>query len=288
MARRLNGHDAGGVAPPHSGQGAGAVVPPHGGVTPEARLPMYQQIALILRDEILSGARKLGEMLPSEAELCRRYGVSRITARQSLDTLARQRLVRRLRGKGTVVERVAYLPPLRASVSKWLDSARVMGLSTDVRILDVATGAATVEESQALRLDEGAPVLRALRVRLANGAPFSHLRTVLPGEVAEGIDIGDLERLSLLQILVRAGHAISHAEQTVTAALANQATAAALETEAGSALLKIQRIVYAAGDRPIEYLTAFYRPDRYQLEMVLDSDQEILRIGNTGDGSGIW
>ena len=50
----------------------------------EARLPLYHQLYEILRERILLRQWKPGDRLPTESELLRTYGVSRITVRKVL------------------------------------------------------------------------------------------------------------------------------------------------------------------------------------------------------------
>ncbi|MFT5506523.1 MAG: GntR family transcriptional repressor for pyruvate dehydrogenase complex [Gammaproteobacteria bacterium] len=56
------------------------------------------QIAIQLREAIVSGKFKTGERLPTEDELSQRYGVSRPSVREALKRLAAQNLVRARRG----------------------------------------------------------------------------------------------------------------------------------------------------------------------------------------------
>src|SRR6185437_7483241 len=64
---------------------------------------LYEQVLEDLLNRIRRGDHKPGEMLPTEEELCRRYGVSRITIRRAMTELASQFLVVRKRGVGTIV-----------------------------------------------------------------------------------------------------------------------------------------------------------------------------------------
>ena len=64
---------------------------------------MYEVLAGELRESILGGEYKPGQQLDSEAQLCRRFGVSRGPVRQALATLVQERLVSRVPGKGTFV-----------------------------------------------------------------------------------------------------------------------------------------------------------------------------------------
>lgn len=245
-----------------------------------AKVPLYQQIYLILRDQIISGDYKAGSVLPSEAEISRQYSVSRITAKQALTEVANAGMAKRYRGRGTVVEEVRQLPPLRASVSDWMSFAVTMGRTTQVRVIEMRNGAANVDEAGALELPADAPVNRWLRVRQHRNEPFSVLHTVVPDEIGADITREELEQTPLLDLIQQRGHRIGEARQVITATLADQSNAALLDLAVGSPLLKLIRIVYDTDRRPVEFLTALYRPDRYQLEIVLSPENKVLRLGN--------
>ena len=52
-----------------------------------SNIPLYAQLVGIIKREISSGALKIGDLLPSEAELCRALDISRNTARQAIREL---------------------------------------------------------------------------------------------------------------------------------------------------------------------------------------------------------
>lgn len=66
-------------------------------------VPLYQQLKSVLKDDIERGVYKSGDRLPSEPDLIREYGISRITVRQALDDLEVEGLIVRRHGKGTYV-----------------------------------------------------------------------------------------------------------------------------------------------------------------------------------------
>ncbi len=68
-----------------------------------SNIPLYAQLVGIIKREISSGALAIGDLLPSEAELCRALDISRNTARQAIGELEEEGLVVRKRGKGTFV-----------------------------------------------------------------------------------------------------------------------------------------------------------------------------------------
>jgi DNA-binding LacI/PurR family transcriptional regulator len=69
-----------------------------------AKAPKYQLVFQALAGEIQAGRWKEGDRLPSEAELVRRFGASRITVGRAVRDLQRAGLVRRRAGSGTYVK----------------------------------------------------------------------------------------------------------------------------------------------------------------------------------------
>lgn len=73
-------------------------------------IPLHFQLAQVLRRKIESGAYGPGDKLPTELELVRDFSVSQITVRQSLDHLAKEKLISRERGRGTFVRAIPASP----------------------------------------------------------------------------------------------------------------------------------------------------------------------------------
>ena len=66
-------------------------------------LAKYLQIRNVLAERITSGYYPVGTMTPSEPELSKVFGTSRMTVRQALLELEKSGLVKRVQGKGTFV-----------------------------------------------------------------------------------------------------------------------------------------------------------------------------------------
>jgi GntR family transcriptional regulator len=62
----------------------------------------------------------------------------------------------------------------------------------------------------------------------------------------------------------RTGHKVEHSRQWIGAASATPDVAALLEISAGVPVLKVRRITLVAGDAPIEFVEAYFHPERYQ------------------------
>ena len=69
----------------------------------DSDVPLYNQLVAIIKRHISAGILSPGDLLPSEAELCRSLSISRSTVRQAIGALESEGLVVRRQGKGTFV-----------------------------------------------------------------------------------------------------------------------------------------------------------------------------------------
>src|SRR5688572_27558552 len=63
----------------------------------------YEQLKHMLLGQMTSGQLRPGDLLPPEVDLAQKMGVARNTVRQAMRELELQRVIRRVRGKGTIV-----------------------------------------------------------------------------------------------------------------------------------------------------------------------------------------
>jgi GntR family transcriptional regulator len=236
-----------------------------------ARLPtpLYHRVYLVLRERIASGRYGPDGRLPSEFEIMAEFGVARVTARRALGELEAEGLVERGRGRGTRLRPGASVREVRATLEGLFENLLTMGLETRVRLLAAEDRPAPAEIARALEVEPGSPVLHAIRLRLLDDGPFSHLSTWIPGAVAARLRRTDLAHKPLLSLLEEAGIEVASADQTVSATLAEPPVAALLEVPVGAPLLVVERLVRERGGRPVEHITGLYRPDRYRLRLSL-------------------
>lgn len=231
--------------------------------------PLYHQLYLILRERIRTGVYPAGSLVPGEQELVKLMGVSRITVKRALSELAAGGFVTRHRGRGTTVTFDAAAPVVKGSFENLLDSLRLMGLGTDVELLEVATVNPPGDTAELLGLETGAKTQRAVRLRKIEGKPFSYLVTHVPLDIAKRFNARDLAHKPMLDMLARAGHEAVEAEQWITASAADLKVSRALGIASGAPLLEIRRIMRDREGRGVEALHGFYRPDRFQHHMKL-------------------
>lgn len=134
----------------------------------------YQEVANRLRQRILSGELSVGDRLPTEAELCDQFRVSRSTIRESLRMLSSQGLVMTSRGVGG-----------GTSIAQ-IDHQDVSDMLRDSIVLLTRSHGASVAELLEAREVLEVPAARMAAVR-RNAGQLDLLRSTIP-ESVEHID----------------------------------------------------------------------------------------------------
>ena len=101
----------------------------------DSDIPLYSQLVSIIKRNISAGTLSPGALLPSEAELCRTFDVSRSTVRQAIGALEAEGLVVRKQGRGTFVAE----PKMRRrteNVYSFTSEISAMGMTPSSTILE--------------------------------------------------------------------------------------------------------------------------------------------------------
>src|SRR5579862_4827718 len=142
----------------------------------------------VLADQIATGDLRPGQRLGAERALATELGVSRTTLRQALAVLEESGMVRRVpgRGGGTFVSKGKIERDLSrvVGVPAWL---RSQGVVAGTRVLSARLTAADDVTAQALRARPGDLVVDLVRIRLADGSPFSLERAKFPAKRFPGL-----------------------------------------------------------------------------------------------------
>lgn len=245
----------------------------------DAVVPLYHQIYVVLRQQIVEGRFGQGP-LPGEIDLAKQFHASRVTMRRVFDRLVQEGLVRRHRGLGTFVNPHPIKPVTVVDAGGLLDNIIDVGQKTSVKVISIDEVHATPEVAEALGLQPGDPVVKVVRVRHYGSRPLSHITAYLPADLGRGLNRKDLEITPMLRLLERSGVQLGRASQTLSARLADVVVAPLLDVPVGGALLAVRRVVLDKAGRPVQLLLGQYRPDRYEYRM------ELAPAG--GDSANIW
>lgn len=232
----------------------------------EGPVPKHAQLRAILLDQV-HGTWEAHSAIPSERELMAEYGVSRATVREAIRQLVEEGTLYRVHGKGTFVSGERIQANLH--LASFTEDMRRRGLVAATIVRGTSLVEAPVEARAALGLAAGARVWQVERLRLAGGVPMALERGYYPGALLPGLDHHDLTRSLYTTLSTAYRLPIDHAEQTVWAELADASMAEALSVAPGAPLLVFRR-TSASGTQPIEYVTSWYRGDRYQVHMFLE------------------
>ncbi len=225
--------------------------------------PAYHRVAGELRAEIARGRWKVGDRIPTEAELSTRFDVSRNTVRQALDVLHSMNLVSRQQGRGT------FVAPHGLS--------HVIGELKSLTEVLRERGFEPGNEGVSLQVDDDPPVdatehlassvvWRVDRLRTADGRPFCNMSSWLPNEIGRRIDVARLVEDGSLYRVLRddAGVLLSEATEIIRAEAATAHEASVLAIRRGAPVIVIYRWVSDNRGRPVEYARAAAPGDRYQ------------------------
>ncbi len=204
-----------------------------------------------------------GAALPPERELAVELGVARMTVRQAIGDVEALGLVRREQGRGTFVAGPRLAQPL--AVTSFSQDARRRGLRPGSRVLGFHRGPGGAREARALALVEGEPVVTVTRLRLADDEPLAVETAHLPDTLLPGLRPEDLEDRSLYDLLAERAVVVATGTQAVEPTVLTAAEAALLDQEPGAAAFLFEVVTRDRDDRPVEFVRALYRGDRYRL-----------------------
>jgi len=218
-----------------------------------------EAILTALRKEISSGRIGVGEAIPSEADLCARFGAARGTVRQALGRLRDEGLISSGRGRRSVVLETVPVQPFDVALSftQW---CREMGAEPGQRTDWMVRRAASRAQADALDLEPGEQIVSLLRLRLADGVPVMLERLTYPLDVGQHVLSFDPDSGSVYERLVSRGVDIHHATRTLDAVGADADDARLLEVAEGTPLLRMLRRAFTMEGRPIEWSDDRYLP----------------------------
>ncbi|MBC7443616.1 MAG: GntR family transcriptional regulator [Ramlibacter sp.] len=233
-------------------------------------VPKHMQLRSILealaRDTLAPHAA-----IPPERKLMTRYGVSRSTVREAIRQLVEEGLLYRIQGKGTFVAGERVQSDLH--LASFTEDMRRRGLIPATVLLSTSLVDAPLDVRAALGLAAGARVQLVERIRLAGGIPMALERGYYPADLLADLGEQDLTRSLYATFATEYGLRIDNAEQTVWSEAADRGRAEILGVAEGAPLMVFRR-TSSAGSAPVEYVTSWYRGDRYQIHMTLNLNHQ--------------
>ncbi len=229
---------------------------------PDSFTPLYIQVAQLLRDAINLGQFKPGEKLPSENELVRKYGISRITATAALDELVKARMAYRERGRGTFAAK-PFISNF-SFFSSFTEDMQERGLKPSSRQIFSRIETPDPVTMDKLKIPPDDEYHCLTRVRLANDEAVVLQHAYLPTSLFPNIAAQDFEKYYLYEVFRKVyGYKPTWAEAIVESGGATAEEAGYLEVKTGFPVLIIWHLTLDDRHIPLEYVRSVYRSDRF-------------------------
>ncbi len=227
----------------------------------------YSTLARHLTDEIEAGRYKVGDRIPTEAELQQRFDVSRHTVREALRDLKSRGLILARAGVGTVVRARASVESTRfmqgmgtlEEVIQFGEATRMKVLAHRPVIADAALAAQiAAKPGQALHF------LALLRFRPKFAEPAGLVHIYLRPEYADVVALVETARMPVLRLVERLHHArIAEVVQKIVPAMLTQEEARLLKARRTQPALHVTRQYFDGHDRLVMATIGLYPGDRF-------------------------
>lgn len=230
-------------------------------------VPLYHQLELILKENIESGVWNENERIPSEHDLSKQYGVSRVTVRAVLTKFVNDGFLYRIQGKGTYVS-APKIVTSNVSYTGIREQLETQGFNTTTKVIQITEIEANASVRKKLELDEGNDrVIYIERVRYVNDIPFSLHRSYLPEFIGASIDEDQLVDEQLCVILSR-DYGLNRARvvETLESTIGDSYETSLLGINNNHPLLLLQDIIYSSSGVAFEYSKVLFRGDKMKMK----------------------
>jgi GntR family transcriptional regulator len=234
-------------------------------------VPLYLQIKEHLLAKIDAGTWPDESMIPTEAELCQEYDVSKITIREAIRLLVRDGRVSRTPGKGTFITKKKFEQKLDRffSFTRW---ALQNGLEPASRILKVETMPCDLHIARHLDIREGETATRVERLRLGSNEPLMLEVIWVHSSLCPDLHIHDLANVPLNDILQNNYRLVLvRALESIEPQTSDAYISKLLAIEKDVLLLHVEHTAYTSTGKIAYFATSSYRGDRVKFSIELKS-----------------
>jgi len=224
-------------------------------------MPRYQKVKDHILGHIGSGAWPAGYRVPSENELVKLLGVSRMTVNRAMRELSDEGLLTRVAGVGTfVADRAAHANPLE--VHNIASEIRSRGGEHSVQVLKLETVEAKGSIADGFQTAPGAKVFHSLMVHCENGVPVQLEDRYINPNVAPGYLDVDFTQTTAHQYLIEVAP-LQEVEHTLRAVMPTAQVRRHLKMPEGEPCLLLLRRTWSGGQ--MATTSRFYYPaSRYE------------------------
>ncbi len=224
-------------------------------------LPLWAQLEADLRRRLDSGEFDDG-LFPTDLVLTAEYEVSRHTVREAIRHLNKTGVLKRERGRGTVVNRAEFEQSLGTLYSLFR-SVEAAGTEQYSQVLELAEVTDSIAANR-LGLAEDTPLVLLARLRCAGGEPLAIDRAWMPAATTRPLLDVDWTHTALYDELATIGAPVpNQGWERLTPLVPTASDRAQLKLKRSEAAFFLERLG-SRDDQPIEWRTTIIRGDRYR------------------------
>lgn len=229
--------------------------------------PAYLRLYKILKQKLIDGEYPVGKMLPTEAELCEQYKMSRTTVRRAVEMLAREDYICAKQGRGTEVLDFRTRQSLN-TVTSINETLRQKGHDVSSKSFYIDAIDATERLAADLQIPTGAPLYRVQRIQMADEKPIAIMKNYIPQALVP--DFRSAAPFPSLYLYLGSQYNINinRAHDRISARMADFTDAEMLQVPIGTALIAFARVCYQV-DLPVCVDHLSIVGDRYEFELFL-------------------
>ena len=222
-------------------------------------MPLYYQVANLIRDRIMEGVWRPDSQLPTEIGMAQKFGVSRPTIRNAKNILAKEGFVRSVKGSGCFVNSQKAWKNQPPTVDN-LNDIFHYGSKMSFKIHACGITASTAEINRKLNTPQDRFVFQIKGVRWYRGRPISCVNYYLPYRFGSRIPLTSLDENPFIpQLEKMAGIKVVEGVQNISLGRADQQVAEHLGLGEGDAVISVKTVYFDEDQQPVEYLITQYR-----------------------------
>jgi len=223
---------------------------------------LHSTVKTQLIKEIQNGTYPVHSQIPTEADLCEKFKVSRTTIRNALQHLVIDGFIEKVQGRGTFVASQRIKQTLTSTEGNYSEQLKIQGKKPKIKVLELSVVPSDSFLSNVLEIPENEPVNRLERIRYADEEPLQYEIAYLPWRLTSLLDKEACEK-SLYQLLKDQNDLrIGHTEEHLHIVPADKNVANKLNMEIDAPCLKIETHAYLKDGSKIEYSLAYFHGEK--------------------------
>lgn len=249
-----------------------------------SRVPLYIQIASVMRRRIETRQWLPGQKISTLVELEREFAVARVTIRQAIDILREEGLLHSQQGRGTFVAEKAVSRHWFKLATTWDTLVSTIKNNVVKRIkVDNSPAAPTLRE------EEGEPASKYIfmrSVQFKDGQPYGVVNLHLADQIFRRAPEEFRQHPALSVLANLRGVRVRDAHQTVVIGSADLTTAELLHIELGAPIAECRCVVLDPKGIAIYVADIIYRSDAIKLHInLLAGSRTPAQSGRAGNKS---